>query len=81
MLCLNNAGIMTSETIAPGGVGAGGAIGIGKTTLEATMAKAEAVAANAAKNNSSWKAGEYLEHLKPSPTPLELIREQAGKGS
>ncbi|WP_161578387.1 hypothetical protein [Cronobacter turicensis] len=45
------------------------------------MAKAEAVAANAAKNNSSWKAGEYLEHLKPSPTPRELIREQAGKGS
>ncbi|EPN1725731.1 EndoU domain-containing protein [Cronobacter turicensis] len=81
MLCLNNAGIMTSETIAPGGVGAGGAIGIGKTTLEATTAKAEAVAANAAKNNPLWKAGEYLEDFKPSPTPLELIKEQGGKGS
>ncbi|EPE7491144.1 EndoU domain-containing protein [Cronobacter universalis] len=81
VLCLNNAGIMTSEAIVPGGVGAGGAIGIGKTTLEATTAKAEAVAANAAKNNPSWKAGEYLEDFKPSPTPRELIREQAGKGS
>ncbi|EOV9657191.1 histidine phosphatase family protein [Cronobacter turicensis] len=83
VLCLNNAGIMTSEAIVPGGVGAGGAIGIGKTTLEATTAKAEAeaVAANAAKNNPSWKAGEYLEDFKPSPTPRELIREQGGKGS
>nr|WP_320204863.1 hemagglutinin repeat-containing protein [Cronobacter malonaticus] len=81
VLCLNNAGIMTSEAIVPGGVGAGGAIGIGKTTLEATTVKAEAVAANAAKNNPSWKAGEYLEDFKPSSTPLELIREQAGKGS
>ncbi|KAB1469014.1 EndoU domain-containing protein, partial [Cronobacter sakazakii] len=81
VLCLNNAGIMTSEAIVPGGVGAGGAIGIGKTTLEATTAKAEAVVANAAKNNPSWKAGEYLEDFKPSPTPLELVREQAGKGS
>lgn len=81
VLCLNNAGIQVSEAIVPGGVGAGGAIGIGKTTLEATTAKAEAVAANAAKNNPSWKAGEYLDDFKPSSTPLELIREQAGKGS
>ncbi|ELY3761618.1 hypothetical protein SMX63_003740 [Cronobacter universalis] len=49
MLCLNNAGMMTSETIVPGGVGAGGATGIGKTTQEATTAEAEAVAANPAK--------------------------------
>lgn len=81
VLCLNNAGIQVSEAIVPGGVGAGGAIGIGKTTLEATTAKAEAVAANAAKNNPSWKAGEYLDDFKPSSTPLELIREQAGKGA
>ncbi|EDW6064629.1 filamentous hemagglutinin N-terminal domain-containing protein [Salmonella enterica subsp. enterica serovar Oslo] len=81
VLCLNNAGIMTSEAIVPGGVGAGGAIGIGKTAAEATAAKAETVAANATKNNPSWKAGEYLDDFKTSSTPLELIREQAGKGS
>ncbi|WP_170865759.1 hemagglutinin repeat-containing protein [Serratia plymuthica] len=50
VLCLNNAGIQMSEAIVPGGVGAGGAVGIGKTAAEATAAKAEAVAANAAKN-------------------------------
>ncbi len=81
VLCLNNAGIMTSEAIVPGGVGVGGAIGIGKTAAEATAAKAEAVAANVVKNNPSQKAGEYLDDFKPSSTPLELIREQAGKGS
>ncbi|BFI48056.1 contact-dependent inhibition toxin CdiA [Yersinia pseudotuberculosis] len=51
VLCLNNAGIQMSEAIVPGGVGASGAIGIGKTAAEATVAKAEAVAANAAKNS------------------------------
>ncbi|CAI1061653.1 Possible hemagglutinin (DUF638) [Serratia liquefaciens] len=53
VLCLNNAGIQMSEAIVPGGVGAGGAVGIGKTAAEATAAKAEAVAANAAKSLSS----------------------------
>lgn len=38
VLCLNNAGIQLSEAIVPGGVGAGGAIGIGKTTAEAIAA-------------------------------------------
>lgn len=50
-ICLNNIGIQVSETVVPGGVGAGGAIGIGKTVAEATTAKAEAVAANVAKVN------------------------------
>ncbi|CAI1914868.1 MULTISPECIES: hemagglutinin repeat-containing protein [Serratia] len=53
VLCLNNAGIQMSEAIVPGGVGAGGAVGIGKTAAEATAAKAEAVAANTAKE--VWK--------------------------
>ncbi len=44
VLCLNNAGIQMSEAIVPGGVGASGAIGIGKTA-------AEAAAANAAKDS------------------------------
>ena len=39
VLCLNNAGIMASEAIVPGGVGAGGAVGIGKTAAEAMAAK------------------------------------------
>ncbi|WP_399200677.1 hypothetical protein [Tenebrionicola larvae] len=46
VLCLNNAGIQMSEAIVPGGVGAGGAVGIGKTVTEATAAKAEAAAAH-----------------------------------
>ncbi|CQJ62534.1 Uncharacterised protein [Yersinia rohdei] len=53
VLCLNSAGIQVSEAIVPGGVGAGGAVGIGKTAAEATAAKAEAVAANTAKE--VWK--------------------------
>ncbi|MFP2469250.1 hypothetical protein ACLEUK_14175 [Pseudescherichia vulneris] len=53
VLCLNNAGIQLSEAIVPGGVGAGGAVGIGKSAAEASAAKAEAVAATAAKNISS----------------------------
>ncbi|MGS7190783.1 hemagglutinin repeat-containing protein [Enterobacter cloacae subsp. dissolvens] len=55
VLCLNSAGIQVSEAIVPGGVGvgAGGAVGIGKSVAEATAAKAEALAANAAKNLSS----------------------------
>jgi len=56
VLCLNNAGIQMSEAIVPGGVGAGGAVGIGKTAAEATAAKAEAVAANAAKNVGNGSA-------------------------
>lgn len=46
VLCLNSAGIQVSEAIVPGGVGAGGAVGIGKSVAEATAAKAEALAAN-----------------------------------
>ncbi|MEN4631654.1 hemagglutinin repeat-containing protein [Pantoea agglomerans] len=80
-LCINNLGLQTSEIIVPGGVGAGGAVGIGKTAAEAAAAKAETVANNTAKNNPSWKAGDYLNDFKPSPTPLELVKEQAGKGS
>ncbi|EHJ0335960.1 filamentous hemagglutinin N-terminal domain-containing protein [Salmonella enterica] len=66
VLCLNNAGIMTSEAIVPGGVGAGGAIGIGKTVTEATAAKAEAVAANTAKNVGNSTKGS----LSGQPTKL-----------
>lgn len=61
IICLNEAGIMAAESVVPGGVGAGGAIGVGKTAAEAAAAKAEAVTVNAAKNNPSWKAGEYLD--------------------
>ncbi|POE07121.1 hypothetical protein BV921_20840 [Pectobacterium odoriferum] len=45
-ICLNNAGLQVAEAVTPGGVGAAGAIGVGKTVAEATVAKAEAVAAN-----------------------------------
>ncbi len=49
VLCLNSVGIQVSEAIVPGGVGAGSAVGIGKTAAEATAAKAGAAAANAEK--------------------------------
>lgn len=45
-LCINNLGLQASEIIVPGGVGVGGAIGIGKTAAEAAAAN---VAHNAAK--------------------------------
>ncbi|WP_249213362.1 MULTISPECIES: hemagglutinin repeat-containing protein [unclassified Tatumella] len=48
-ICLNNAGLQVAEGVTPGGVGAAGAIGVGKTAAEAA-AKAEAVVANTAKN-------------------------------
>ena len=66
VLCLNNAGIQMSEAIVPGGVGAGGAVGIGKTAAEATAAKAEATAANAAKNVGKGTTGS----LSGQPTKL-----------
>jgi len=53
VLCLNSVGIQVSEAIVSGGIGAVGAVGIGKSVAEATAAKAEASAANAAKNLSS----------------------------
>ncbi|OWF75718.1 hypothetical protein B4900_20535 [Yersinia rohdei] len=46
--CLNSLGIQIAESVVPAGVGAGGAIGLGRTAAEATAAKAEAVTANAA---------------------------------
>ncbi|WP_337264894.1 MULTISPECIES: VENN motif pre-toxin domain-containing protein [unclassified Serratia (in: enterobacteria)] len=51
-ICLNNAGLQIAEAVTPGGVGAAGAIGVGKTVAEAAAAKAEAVAANVAKNTT-----------------------------
>nr|WP_171971343.1 hemagglutinin repeat-containing protein [Serratia marcescens] len=63
VLCLNNAGIQMSEAIVPGGVGVGGAVGIGKTAAEATAAKAEAVAANAVKN-SQLPTGTVFDSIK-----------------
>ena len=36
-ICLNNAGLQVAEAMTPGGVGAAGAIGVGKTAVEATV--------------------------------------------
>ncbi|MCT4713476.1 VENN motif pre-toxin domain-containing protein, partial [Enterobacteriaceae bacterium H18W14] len=52
-ICLNNAGLQVAEAVTPGGVGAAGAIGVGKTAVEAAAAKTEAVAANAVKNSGN----------------------------
>ncbi|MDF7680581.1 hypothetical protein PT300_08240 [Enterobacteriaceae bacterium ESL0689] len=40
-----------AEAVTPGGIGATGAIGVGKTAAEAAAAKAEATAVSAAKNS------------------------------
>ncbi|UAN51434.1 hypothetical protein KGP26_27915 [Serratia sp. JSRIV002] len=65
-ICLNNAGLQVAEGITPGGVGAAGAIGVGKTAAEAAAAKAEAVVANAAKNAGKGTTGS----LSGQPTKL-----------
>ncbi len=49
-ICLNNAGIQVAEALTPGGVGAAGVIGVGKTAAEAATAQTEAVAVNATKS-------------------------------
>ncbi|MDF7680574.1 VENN motif pre-toxin domain-containing protein [Enterobacteriaceae bacterium ESL0689] len=43
VICLNNAGLQVAEAVTPGGIGAAGAIGVGKTAAEAAAAKAGAV--------------------------------------
>ncbi|WED76057.1 VENN motif pre-toxin domain-containing protein [Aeromonas allosaccharophila] len=50
VICLNNAGLQVAEAVTPGGIGAAGAIGVGKTAAEATAAKAEAIATRVAKS-------------------------------
>ncbi|EQB2070204.1 VENN motif pre-toxin domain-containing protein, partial [Yersinia enterocolitica] len=79
VLCLNNAGIQMSEAIVPGGVGASGAIGIGKTAAEATAAKAEAVAANVAHNAAKY-AGLKMD-LKTTQGANELVESLRATGN
>ncbi|WP_193555299.1 VENN motif pre-toxin domain-containing protein [Pantoea agglomerans] len=62
-LCINNLGLQASEIIVPGGVGAGGAVGVGKTAAEAVAAKAEAAAVSAAKN-SQLATGTVFDSIK-----------------
>lgn len=68
VLCLNNAGIMASEAIVPGGVGAGGAIGIGKSVAEATTAKtiASNVKANIAASQVGRESSNFDIHIAKS---------------
>ncbi|MBY4890744.1 hemagglutinin repeat-containing protein [Pantoea sp. DY-15] len=70
-ICLNNIGIQVSEIAVPGGVGAGGAIGIGKTAAQATAARGEALAANAAHNAAKY-AGLKLD-LKTTESANEVV--------
>ncbi|UUE46961.1 hemagglutinin repeat-containing protein [Pectobacterium aroidearum] len=73
-ICLNNAGLQVAEAVTPGGVGAAGAIGVGRTVAEATVAKAEAVAANAARNanNAASYAGLKMD-LKTTEAANEIV--------
>lgn len=78
VLCLNNAGIQMSEAIVPGGVGASGAIGIGKTAAEAAAAKAEAAAANAAKSFASG-SGPKINAGKFGQLELDVLSQTGAK--
>ena len=71
IVCLNDAGIATAEALVPGGVGAGGAIGIGKTASEAAAAKAEAVAANAVKNSGNGTAINSIKNTVETQSSVE----------
>ncbi|MTD39949.1 pretoxin [Erwinia sp. CPCC 100877] len=77
-ICLNNAGLQVAEAVTPGGVGAAGAIGVGKTAVEAAAAKTEAVAANLAKSSTgtiydSIKATQPVIPGTSIPKSFELI--------
>ncbi|WP_261370066.1 VENN motif pre-toxin domain-containing protein [Yersinia aldovae] len=77
-ICLNNAGLQVAEAVTPGGVGAAGAIGVGKTAVEATAAKAEAIAANAAKNISSG-LGSKIDAGKFGQLELDILSQTGAK--
>lgn len=77
-ICLNNAGLQVAEAVTPGGVGAAGAIGVGKTAVEATAAKAEAIAANAAKNISS-RSGSKIDAGKFGQLELGVLSQTGAK--
>lgn len=69
-LCLNNAGIMTSEAIIPSGVGAGGAIGIGGSVADATMAKT--IVSNVKANIATSQAGRHRTLIFTLPNQIRL---------
>jgi len=77
-ICLNKAGLQVAEAVTPGGVGAAGAIGVGKTAVEATAAKAEAIAANAAKNISS-ASGSKIDAGKFGQLELDILSQTGAK--
>ncbi|EKN4811508.1 VENN motif pre-toxin domain-containing protein [Yersinia enterocolitica] len=68
-ICLNNVGLQVAEAVTPGGVGAAGVIGVGKTVVEATAARA--VAADAAHNATSY-AGLKID-LKTTQAANEVV--------
>ncbi|MBF7995940.1 VENN motif pre-toxin domain-containing protein [Rahnella laticis] len=74
-ICLNNAGLQIAEAVTPGGVGAAGAIGVGKTVAEATAAKAEAVAASAAINVGNGITANSIKN--PAETQLSVDQKLA----
>ncbi|PQQ22828.1 hemagglutinin, partial [Photorhabdus luminescens] len=58
-ICLNNAGIQVAEALTPGGVGAAGVIGVGKTAAEAAAAKTVAASTAKSINNAAHNAANY----------------------
>ena len=77
-ICLNNAGLQVAEAVTPGGKGAAGAIGVGKTAVEATAANVEAVAANAAKNTGKGTFSNISDNVAFSSKQLDKKFKHAG---
>ncbi|HDL8124918.1 TPA: hemagglutinin repeat-containing protein [Yersinia enterocolitica] len=75
-ICLNNVGLQVAEAVTPGGVGAAGVIGVGKTAVEATAARAGA--ANAAKNISSG-SGSKIDAGKFGQLELDVLSQTGAK--
>ncbi|HDL7330069.1 TPA: hemagglutinin repeat-containing protein [Yersinia enterocolitica] len=75
-ICLNNVGLQVAEAVTPSGVGAAGVIGVGKTVVEATAARAGA--ANAAKNISSG-SGSKIDAGKFGQLELAVLSQTGAK--
>ncbi|MFQ1900749.1 hypothetical protein ACK34W_05335 [Aeromonas veronii] len=82
VICLNNAGLQVAEAVTPGGIGAAGAIGIGKTVAEATAAKALATNALRSTTGTVFDSMKSTQPLYPGsviPKSFEMTLPNAQK--
>ncbi|EQB98698.1 TNT domain-containing protein [Photorhabdus temperata] len=74
-ICLNNAGIQVAEALTPGGVGAAGVIGVGKTASEAAVAKtmASRVKENVAISQAARESSNFGQYSKTEGAVQESL--------